>query len=447
MRPRRLLCASIVMLFSLSAAAAQDGLGALVERELPSLLETYKALHANPELSYAEEKTAAFVAKELRSLGFDVTERVGKYDKPGLTSHGLVAVLKNGEGPVVWVRSDLDALPVEEKTGLPYASRVRARGEEGEVGVMHACGHDVHITSLLGTARALTKLKDRWRGTLVLVGQPAEERGAGAKAMVADSLYTRFPRPTYVLALHDNAALEAGKVDYVEGYALASVNSVDITIRGVGGHGAYPQTTKDPVVIAAQVVLALQTIVSRENSPFDPVVVTVGSINGGSKHNIIPDDVRLQLTVRTSKEEVRRRVLASIERITKSIAAAAGVPDDRLPTVTVREDEFTPSTYNDPGLMRRLAGAFERELGAANVLKMEPVMGGEDFGRFGLEGHQIPAAIFWLGAVDPAKVAESQRTKTPLPSLHSSLFAPLPEPTIRTGVRAMTAAVLDLMKR
>lgn len=447
MRLKRLLCAALFIPLSLSAAAAQDDLDALVERELPSLVETYKALHASPELSYAEEKTAAFVAKELRALGFDVTERVGKYDKPGLTSYGVVAVLKNGEGPVVWVRSDLDGLPVEEKTGLPYASRVRTRGDEGEVGVMHACGHDVHITSLLGTARALTRLKDRWRGTLVLVGQPAEERGAGARAMLADALYTRFPRPAYVLALHDNATLEAGKVGYVEGYALAAVNSVDITIRGVGGHGAYPHTTKDPVVVAAQVVLALQTIVSRENSPLDPAVVTVGSINGGSKHNIIPDDVRLQLTVRTYKEEVRRRVLASIERIARNIAAAAGVPDDRLPTVTVREDEFTPSTYNDPELTRRLVGVFERRLGAANVVKMEPVMGGEDFGRFGLEGHQIPAAIFWLGAVDPAKVAESQRTKTPLPSLHSSLFAPLPEPTIRTGVRAMTAAVLDVMKR
>jgi amidohydrolase len=447
MRPKNLLCAPIIILLSLSAAAAQDGLDALVERELPSLVETYKTLHASPELSYAEEKTAAFVAKELRALGFDVTERVGKYDKPGLTSYGVVAVMKNGDGPVVWVRSDLDGLPVEEKTGLPYASRVKARGDEGEVGVMHACGHDVHITSLLGTARTLTKLKDRWRGTLVLVGQPAEERGAGAKAMLADSLYTRFPRPAYVLALHDNATLEAGKVGYVEGYALAAVNSVDITIRGVGGHGAYPHTTKDPVVIAAQVVLALQTIVSRENSPFDPAVVTVGSINGGSKHNIIPDDVRLQLTVRTYKEEVRRRVLASIERIARNTAAAAGVPDDRLPTVTVREDEFTPSTYNDPELTRRLAGVFEKQLGPANVVKMEPVMGGEDFGRFGLEGQQIPVALFWLGAVDPAKVAESQRTKTPLPSLHSSLFAPLPEPTLRTGVRAMTAAVLDLMKR
>ena len=447
MNPKRLLCASAIILLSLSAAAAQEGLDAVVERELPSLVETYKALHAAPELSYAEEKTAAFVAKELRALGFEVTERVGKYDKPGLTSYGVVAVLKNGDGPVVWVRTDLDALPVEEKTGLPYSSRVKAAGEEGEVGVMHACGHDVHITSLLGTARALTKLKDRWRGTLVLVGQPAEERVTGARAMVADSLYTRFPRPAYLLALHDNATLEAGKVGYVEGYALASVNMVDITVRGVGGHGAFPQMTKDPVVIAAQVVLALQTIVSRENSPLDPAVVTVGAINGGTKHNIIPDEVRLKLTVRTLNDEVRDHVLASIERITMSIAAAAGVPDDKMPTVVVSADERAPATFNDPKLTRRLAAAFEKELGASNVVEMGPVMGGEDFGEFGLEGHQIPVVLFWLGAVDPAKVAESKATKKPLPSLHSSLFAPLPEPTIRTGVRAMTTAVLDLMKR
>jgi amidohydrolase len=337
---------------------------------------------------------------------------------------------------------------VAEETGLPYASRVRIKSPEGgEVGVMHACGHDVHITSLLGTARMLTRLKEQWRGTLVLVGQPAEERGAGAKAMLKDGLYTRFPRPDYVLALHDDASLEAGKVGYVEGYALANVNSVDITIRGVGGHGAYPHTTKDPVVIAAQVVLALQMIVSRENSPFDPVVVTVGSINGGTKHNIVPNEVKLQLTVRSYKEEVRRRVLASIERITMNISQAAGVPEDHAPTVRVREEEFTPATYNDPALTRRLVGALEKALGGGNVVKREPVMGGEDFGRFALEGQQIPIALIWLGAVEPAKVEQSRRTGSPLPSLHSSRFAPVPEPTIRTGVKTMTTAVLELMKR
>lgn len=447
MNSTKLLCASAVVLLMLSVAPAQDRLDSFIERELPSLVETYKMLHANPELSYAEEKTAAFVSKELRSLGFNVTERIGKYAQPGLTAHGLVAVMKNGEGPVVWVRTDLDGLPVEEKTGLPYASKVKARVGDGEVGVMHACGHDVHITSLLGTARTLMEFKDRWSGTLVLIGQPAEERGAGAKAMLDDRLYERFPRPTYVLALHDNASLEAGKVGFVEGYALAAVNSVDITVRGVGGHGAYPHTTKDPVVIAAQVVLALQTIVSRENSPFDPAVVTVGSIQGGAKHNIIPDEVNLQLTVRTYKEDVRRRVLASIERITKNIAEAAGIPADRMPTVAVRQEEFTPATYNDPELTRRLSSVVAKGLGEANVVKLDPVMGGEDFGRFSLDGHQIPVTLFWLGAVDPARVADSRKTGTPLPSLHSSQFAPLPEATIRTGVKAMTISVLELLKK
>lgn len=447
MNSTKLLCASVAILLLLSAAPAQDRLDSFIERELPSLVETYKMLHANPELSYAEEKTAAFVAKELRSLGFNVTERIGKYSRPDLTSYGVVAVMKNGDGPVVWVRADLDGLPVEEKTGLPYASKVKVRLGDGEVSVMHACGHDVHITSLLGTARTLVELKDRWSGTLVLIGQPAEERGAGAKAMLDDRLYERFPRPNYVLALHDNASLAAGKVGFVEGYALAAVNSVDITVKGVGGHGAYPNTTKDPVVIAAQVVLALQTIVSRENSPFDPVVVTVGSIQGGSKHNIIPDQVVLQLTVRTYKEEVRRRVLASIERITRNIAEAAGLPADRMPIVAIREEEFTPATYNDPGLTRRLAGAVAKGLGETNVVKLDPVMGGEDFGRFSLDGQQVPVTIFWLGAVDPAKVADSQKNGTPLPSLHSSQFAPLPEATIRTGVKAMTISVLELMKK
>ena len=445
---KRLAIALITVLLIAPAAGAQNNMDALIQNELPSLITIYKTLHAAPELSFEEEKSAALVANELRTLGFTVTERVGKYEKPELVSYGLVAVMKNGDGPTVWVRADMDGLPVEETTGLDYASKVKTKGANGEeVSVMHACGHDIHMASFIGTARMLVRLKAQWRGTLVLVGQPAEERGAGSKAMLADGLYTRFPRPDYVIGLHDDASLEAGKIGIVEGYAFANVNSVDITIRGVGGHGAYPQMTKDPVVIAAQVVLALQTIVSRENSPFDPVVVTVGSIQGGTKHNIIPDKVVLQLTVRSYKEEVRQRVLASIERITKSIARAAGIPDELAPVVKVREDEFTPATYNNPELTRRLAGMWEKTLGAANVVKKEPVMGGEDFGRFALDGQQIPLMMFWLGAVDPAKMEQSRKTGAPLPSLHSSLFAPLPEPTIRTGVKAMTSAVLELMKK
>lgn len=418
-----------------------------IETALGSLLETYRHLHANPEISYYEEKTASFVAKELRTLGFTVTERVGNYGVPDKTCFGVVGVLKNGSGPTVMVRTDLDGLPLEEKTGLPYASTVRTKNETGEeVGAMHACGHDIHMTSFLGTARMLVQFKNLWQGTLVMIGQPAEERGAGAIAMLNDGLYARFPKPDFAVALHDNATLEAGKVGLTEGYALASVNSVDMTIRGVGGHGAYPHTTKDPVVIASEIVLALQTIVSREVSPLDPAVVTVGSIHGGTKHNIIPDEVHLQLTVRAYKEPVRKTILSAIKRIAEGIARSAGVPEDRLPMVKVDENEFTPATYNDPALTRRLATTFEAALGKENVVAVDPVMGGEDFGRFGLDG-QVPASLFWLGAVDPKKVEESPAKGIPLPSLHSSLFAPVPEPTIRTGVKAMTSAVLELMKK
>jgi len=427
---------------------AQPPLDPLIDRDISSLVATYKMLHAAPELSHHEEKTAAFVAKELRSLGYIVTEHVGRYDRPGWVPYGVVGVMQNGSGPTVMVRSELDALPVEEKTGLPYASKVKTKDDSGqEVSVMHACGHDIHITSLLGTAKMLADLKGQWRGTLVLIWQPAEETIDGAKAMLNDGLYSKIPRPDYVIALHDTGNLEAGKVGYTPGYALASSTSVDIIIRGIGGHGSAPETTKDPIVVAAEVILALQTIVSREDSPFEPAVVTIGSIHGGTKHNIIPDEVRMQLTVRTYEEEVRRHILASITRITRGIAEAAGIPGDLAPIVKVSENEVTPSTYNDPVLTERLAGVFNKTLGPENVVKMRPIMASEDFGLFGLEGHQIPTCMFWLGAVDPAKVAKSKETGIPLPSLHSSLFAPLPEPTIRTGVKAMTVAVLDLMKK
>ncbi len=440
----------VILLFSfilVTSAQAQQSLDAMVDRELATLVSTYKMLHAAPELSHYEVKTSAFFAAQLRALGYEVTENVGKFVQPNWKGYGVVAVMKNGDGPTVLVRTDLDALPVEEKTGLPYASTVKTKNDAGQdVSVMHACGHDIHITSMLGTAKMLAQLKEQWRGTLILIGQPAEETIDGAKAMLADGLYSKIPKPDFAIALHDNAELEAGKVAYCPGFALANSTSIEITIRGLGGHGSKPEATKDPIVVAAQTIVALQTIVSRENSPLDPAVVTVGSIHGGAKSNIIPDEVKLLLTVRSYKEEVRQHILASIARITKNIAAAAGIPEDRAPIVKVSDTEVTPATYNDPKLTERLAGTFEKTLGANNVVKWPPIMGSEDFGNFSLD-NQIPSCMFWLGAVEPAKVEASKKSGKPLPSLHSSLFEPLPEPTLRTGVKAMTAAVLELMKK
>ncbi len=440
----------LALLFALSTAVpavAQQSLDAMVDREITSLVATYKMLHASPELSHREEKTSAFFATQLRALGYTVTEHIGKYDRPGFTGYGVVAVMKNGDGPTVLVRTDLDALPVEEKTGLPYASTVKAKNDAGQdVGVMHACGHDIHITNMLGTAKVLAQLKEHWHGTLVLIGQPAEETVDGARAMLADGLYTRFPKPDFAIALHDSADVEAGRVVYCPGYAMASSTSIDVVIRGLGGHGSKPEATKDPIVMAAEIILQLQTIVSRENSPLDPAVVTVGSIHGGTKRNIIPDEVTLQLTTRTFKEDVRLRIIASIERIAKGVALAAGVPEDRAPIIKVVESENAPALYNDPKLTERVATAIGRALGTDNVTKVAPLMGSEDFGRFSLD-RQIPAFMFWLGAIEPSRVEASRKSGKPLPSLHSSLFEPLPEPTLRTGVRAMTAAVLELMKK
>ena len=423
-----------VALFSLlfAVGASAQSLDSMIDREMPSLLATYKTLHTSPELSTREEKTSARVAAKLRELGYDVTDHIGQYVEPGLTGYGVVAMMKNGNGPVVLVRSDMDALPVTEQTGLPYASN--------QPGVMHACGHDIHMTTLLGTASMLAQLKSRWHGTVLLVGQPAEEVVKGANAMLRDHLYERFPTPNYAIAVHDNDAMPAGKIGYHAGYFMAAADSVNLTIRGMGGHGAKPQLTKDPVVIAAEVVLALQTLVSRENSPLDPAVVTVGSIHGGTKRNIIPDQVELLLTVRTYKPEVRKRVLAGIERVAKGVAIAAGVPEERAPVMEVLTSESTDATYNDPALTNRIAAALKREMGN-DVAEIDPLMVSEDFGRFGLDG-KIPACMLNVGAVDPAKIASGAR----LPSLHSSEFAPLPEPTIRGAVKGMTLAVLELLR-
>jgi hippurate hydrolase len=440
----------ILLMSILSAVSvfAQQTPQSLADTELPSLLAIYKDIHIHPELSGHEERSAGIVAKELKAAGCEVTERVGKYDKPGLTCFGVVGVMKNGAGPTVLVRSDLDALPVQEETGLPYASTVTTKNDEGkDVPVMHACGHDIHMSTLIGTARTLDKLKDKWHGTIIFIGQPAEEVVGGARAMLKDGLYTRWPKPDYALALHDDAEIETGKIGITEGYAFANVDSVDVTVHGIGGHGAYPHKTKDPIVLSAEIINAWQTIASRENNPINPVVITVGSIHGGTKHNIIPDEVKMQLTVRTYKKEVRDKVLAAIERIAKDCATAFGLPPDKLPEVHVLQNEFSPATYNNPELTRRVAATLKAALGNDNVVAKDPSMGAEDFCEFSLPDHSIPALMFVVGAVDPAKVAESKKSGTPLPSLHSSKFAPVPEPTIRTGIIGMTSAVLELMKK
>ena len=404
------------------------------------LLKLYKYLHANPELSLMETETAKLLAGKLDALGFEVTEKVG--------GTGVVAVMKNGDGPTVLIRADMDGLPVVEQTGLAYASKAIAKNRDGvEKPAMHACGHDIHMTVLIGAAEKLVAEKANWSGTLVLMLQPAEELGLGANAMLKDGLFKRFPRPDYNIALHDNASLAAGKVGIVPGYALANVDSVDITVRGIGGHGAYPHTTRDPIVLAAQMVGAFQTIVSRETSPLDSAVLTVGSIHGGSKHNIISDEVKLQLTLRSYKDDVRMNTINSIKRIADGLGRAHGLPEDKLPIVTVRDKEFTPATYNNPKLAERMTSSIGEVIGTDNVVSMDPVMGGEDFGALGRVDPKIPSLIFWLGAVNPKVIAKAKKNGDTLPSLHSPFFAPDAKPTIETGVEAMTAAAIDLLQK
>jgi hippurate hydrolase len=422
-------------------------LAGLVDAQLPQLVSAYKDIHLHPELSHFEVHTSAFLAAELRKAGYEVTERVGKYPD-GSQAYGIVGVLKNGPGPTVLMRTDLDALPIKEQTGLPYTSQDHGKTLEGnDAPAMHACGHDIHITSLLGAARVLAQLKDQWHGVLILIGQPSEETIDGARAMLADNLYERFGKPDYVLGQHADPLLRAGTVGIVSGGILASSTSVDATIRGVGGHGARPEATKDPIVMAAEYILDIQTIVSRQIPPQEPAVVTVGTIHGGTKRNIVPDEVKLQLTIRAYSESVRDKIVDSLQKMAVGVATANGLPPDRMPIVTVSKTEATPVTYNDPALVARLKPVFVAALGASSVEDWHAEMGSEDFGLFGLPGHQIPAFFLRLGASDPEKLAESQRTGIPVPGLHSALFAPIASPTIRTGVLAMSAAVFDLMKK
>jgi amidohydrolase len=397
----------------------------------------YKHLHQNPELSLQEEKSAARMASELKKLGFEVKEKIG--------GHGVAGIYKNGTGPTVLIRADMDALPLEEKTGLSYASKARGINAAGnDVHVMHACGHDIHMTVFVGTAQALIKTKDSWRGTLVMVAQPAEENGLGADMMLKDGLFNFAPVPDYAIALHDNSYLPAGTLGYREGPLMASVDMMDITVFGQGGHGAAPHTTIDPVVLSAEMILAFQTIVSRTINPIEPAVVTVGSIHGGTVHNIIPDDVKMQLTLRSYSPQVRQKTIETIRRISEHYAKAAGLPDDKMPVISIREP-MTPATVNDPALTQRLVPLFKGTFGEKNVTEVAPYMVGEDFSRFAMANHQVPIFMFWLGTLAPETIQKARDKGEQLPSLHSSLFAPVPEPTIKTGIKAMSIAALNLL--
>jgi len=393
-------------------------------------------LHANPELSYQEFETSKKLASVLESIGYQVTRNVG--------GNGVVALLENGDGNTVMFRADMDGLPVEEKTGASYASKNRVKNLDGEeVFTMHACGHDVHMTVLIGVAEYLYKIKDTWQGKLLLVLEPAEEVSGGARNMIKDGLFTKFPRPDFNLAFHVSASLQAGKVGYLPGWAMANVDSVDITVKGLGGHGAYPHTTKDPIVIAANIVTQLQTIVSRQIAPTDPAVVTVGSIHGGTKHNVIPNEVKLQLTLRSYTDEVRNQTLSSIERIVRGSAISAGLTEEYFPVIEIK-DEYTPAVFNNPSLVEKVQRSFVNTLGDDKVIEVSPVMGGEDFGMFGRVEPIIPTALFWLGAVNNEVYEKAKRDDLTLPSLHSDLFLPDADPAINTGVEAMSNAIVDL---
>jgi hippurate hydrolase len=437
---RSQLLAATLLLAMAATPASADPLRDAVAKDMPSLLALYKDLHANPELSMQEVKSSARLAAEAKKLGFEVTTGVGKT--------GVVAVMKNGPGPVLLLRADMDGLPVTEQTGLPFASKVRVTTAAGvETGVMHACGHDTHMTTWLGTARRLAAMKDQWSGTLVMILQPGEEIGFGAKAMLDDGLYTRFPKPTHAIAFHDAAALPAGVIGYSKGYALANVDSVDIDVKGIGGHGAYPQTTKDPIVLAARIVGALQTLVSRENDPQSPAVVTVGSFHAGAKHNIISDGAKLQLTVRSYTDETRKLLLDGIRRIARGEAIAAGMPEDKMPEVTIRESEYTPATFNTDKITASTAALFTERFGADRVVATPAVMGGEDFSRYWLADKSIESLIFWVGGAPRDKWDAAGGDAAKLPSLHSPFWAPDAEAVISTATEAMTAAALDVLKK
>jgi len=440
MRKSRAVAAASLFAVKLCVVLAAQGgpyatpTAAQIEAIYPAIEALYIDLHKNPELGFQETQTAAKLAAHVKALGFDVTTGVG--------GTGVVAIMKNGAGPTVMLRTELDALPVEEKTGLPYASTVKAKNPSGQlVPVMHACGHDLHMAAWAGAARLMAEQRSRWQGTLIMLGQPAEEGGAGASAVLKDGLFTRFPRPDFALSLHDDDTMPAGTIGYHPGLFRAISDNVTITIVGKGGHAAMPHSTIDPVVISAKVILSLQTVVSRESNPVQPVVITVGSIHGGSRPNIIPDEVTLQLSVRTFTPEVRERTIAAIRRIVINEAEAAGAP--REPRIDVQPSTRYP-VNNDPKLTLRLADVLKKHLGDQNVIEMPAKMTSEDFSEYGMAG--VPSALFHIGAVNPAKLAAARESGIAVPAPHSPEWAPDLEVTLKAAIRAEVTEALELLR-
>ncbi|WP_369025381.1 M20 family metallopeptidase [Qipengyuania sp. RANM35] len=423
-----------------AAPASADDLRTAIAADMPSLMEIYRDLHQHPELSFQEVRSAKVMADAARKAGFKVTEGVGRT--------GIVAVLENGPGPTVMIRADMDALPVVEQTGLPFASKQRGIPPSGgETGIMHACGHDTHMTAWIATARQMAARKGEWSGTLVMIGQPAEETGEGAKAMLDDGLYTRFPKPDYALAFHDMSGVPAGMIAYASGPAMANVDSVDIYVKGVGGHGAAPHTTKDPIVLASAIVMRLQTLISRENNPIEPAVVTVGSFHAGSRYNIISDSAHLQLTVRSFTDEQRARLIDGIKRIVAGEAMASGVPENLMPEVKFGEG-FTPSLINEPGFTAQVVAPLVERFGAERVVSAPPIMPGEDFSRYRrADPANVQSVMLWVGGERPEAIEEAAKTGATLPSLHSPFWAPDAEKVIASGAEALASTAIDLMSK
>jgi amidohydrolase len=420
----------------------------IIHQDLNELTSIYKRIHAAPELSGYEQATSDLIASHLKSLGYEVTDHLGKYKNRPWKGYGVVAIFSNGVGPVLMIRTDMDALPLVEKTELPYASTVKIKGDSGQVtGVMHACGHDIHISVFLGVADVMMRLRSSWHGTLMMVAQPSEEGGpgaSGAQALLEDGLYTKFFKPDFILGLHQTPSIVAGKLSVLSGYTNATSRDGDIVVHGKGAHASRPQDSKDPIVISAQLIMALQTIISRENNPFHPAVLTIGAIHGGTRSNIIPDQVTLKMTLRALDDKTCDQLAASVSRIIRGVAYTAGLPENLYPEVNISKGY--PSNYNDPRLVDKLLTVFTSEFGKENLVSIDPVLSGEDFSYYNLQ-RTIPSVFFNIGGADPAKFAESLKTGIPLPSNHSPFMAPTPELTIQTGIKAMAGGAIALLKK